>query len=202
MQNGVLSTRMTSLYGFQPPPGVLCMQNSVIITRNTSLYVSQPSSVVLCTQNSAFMTRITRLYGSQTSPVDLCMQNSVLITRIKCLNRSQTSPVDLCMQKQHAYHWSLWVPDLTCGFAHSKQRAFQRTYKSIWVPAHICGFYMKNRDLGPELQVYLGPSPHLWFSHEKQRLRTRIASLYVYHTSPTIVCKQNGVLSIRITSLY
>ena len=116
----------TSPYVFLTSPMYLWMQNRVLSTRITSLYGSQPSSVVfacktetlgpelqvsmgprphlsfcackrawlspeflvsmdpiphlwfLCIPNSDFLTRITCLYGSQTSPVDLCMQNSVL----------------------------------------------------------------------------------------------------------------------------
>ena len=31
-------------------------------------------------------------------------------------------------------------------------------------------FASKTATLGPELQVSVGPSPHLWFLHAKQRL--------------------------------
>ena len=76
---------------------LLCMQNSVICTRMTSLYGFQPSSLVLCLQNSVFRTRLTSLYGSQTSSVDLSTHNSVLSTRINRLFWLQPSPVVLCM---------------------------------------------------------------------------------------------------------
>ena len=69
------------------------MQNSVISTRNTSLYGSQPSSVVFVRQRSDFWTRIISLYWSQTSPVILWMQSNVISIRITSLCRSQTSPV-------------------------------------------------------------------------------------------------------------
>ena len=54
--NSVISTRITSLYGYQTSPVVLCMHNSVISTRITSLYGFQPSSVVLIIQNSDLRT--------------------------------------------------------------------------------------------------------------------------------------------------
>ena len=89
---------------------------------------------------------------------------------------------------------SLWVPHLTCRLVHAKQRNQHQKYLSLWVPALICGFWMQNSDfltritslygsqpssvvfgcktatLGPELQVSVGPRPHLWFFHAKQRL--------------------------------
>ena len=69
-------------------------------------------------QNSMLSNKITSLYGNQTSPVVLCMQNSVLRFRITSLNLSQLSSVVLAC---------------------------------------------KTATLGSELQVCMGPSPHLWF---------------------------------------
>ena len=43
--NGVICTRISSLYWFQPSPVVLCMQNSVLSIRITSFHGSQPSCV-------------------------------------------------------------------------------------------------------------------------------------------------------------
>ena len=60
----------------------LYIQNSDFSTRMTSLYGYQPSPVVLCMQNRDFRTRLTILYGSQTSPVVLCLQNSVISTSL------------------------------------------------------------------------------------------------------------------------
>ena len=56
--------------------------------------------------------------------------------------------------------------------------------------------------LAPELQVSMGPSPHLRFLHAKQRLLDQIyKSLWV----PAIICgfvHKNSDFRIRITSLY
>ena len=57
-KTGVITTRITSLYGSQTSPVVVCMQNGDFRTRLTSLYGSQTSSVVLSTHNSVFCTRI------------------------------------------------------------------------------------------------------------------------------------------------
>ena len=137
-----------------------CMQYSDFSTRIASLYGYQPSSVVLCIHNSDFMTRINSVYGSQTSPVVLITQNNVI-------NIMSMGP---------SLH--LWI-------LHAKQRLLDQNYKSLWVPALICGFWMQNSDfwirltslywsqpssvvfesktatLRPELQVSMGPRPHL-----------------------------------------
>ena len=85
MQNSDFWSKISSLYGSQTSPVVLCIQNRVICTRMTSLYWFQPSSCVLCKQNSDFRTWLTSLYGSQTSSVVLSTHNSVLSTRKKIL---------------------------------------------------------------------------------------------------------------------
>ena len=59
---------------------------------------------------------------------------------------------------------SLWVLDLTCRFVLTKQRYLQQNEMSTWVPAFICFFPpCKTATLGPDLQVCMGPRPHLWF---------------------------------------
>ena len=90
--------RITSLYGSQTSPALVCNQNGVICTRISSLCWFQPSSVVLCLQNSDFRTRLTSLYGSQTSSVVLSTHNCVLSTSINRLYWFQLSPVVLCME--------------------------------------------------------------------------------------------------------
>ena len=76
----------------------------------------------------------------QTSPVDLSMQNSVISTRISSLHGSQTSPVALCMQNNV----------ISIGIT------------SLYVsqPLFVV-FASKTATLGQELQVSMGPSPHL-----------------------------------------
>ena len=63
---------------------------------------------------------------------------------------------------------SLFVSELTCRFIHVKQRDLLQHNKSIWVPALICGFGCKTATLGTELQVSVGPRPHLWLFHAKE----------------------------------
>ena len=53
-------------------------------------------------------------------------------------------------------------------FLHSKERLKDLNYKSLWVPDLTYGFFvLKATPLAPELQVSMGPSPHLWFLQAK-----------------------------------
>ena len=191
IQNSYFSNRISSLYGSQPsfvvfackratlgpelqvsmgPRLHLCFLHSNIdfSTRIASLYGSQSSSVVFayrtptfglldpaficcfvhsihslfcgfCDQNSDFWIWIACLYGSQTSPVDLWMKNSVLRSRITFVQLSQHG---LCIQNSD---FSIRITSLY-GSQHS-----------------FVVFACKTAALGPELQVSMGPSLHLWF---------------------------------------
>ena len=109
---------------------------------------------------------------------------------------------------------------------HAIQREQFKKYLSLWVPALICGFACKTASFGAELQVCMGPRPHLscyecktvwlasellfsrgpsprlWFWMQNSDFWTRITSLYRYQTSPVVLCMQISVISTRIKSLY
>ena len=153
--NSVISTRNTSLHGFpvlicgltnlywfQTSPVALCMQNIVISTRITSLYGSQTSPVVLWMQNSVICTRMTSLYVFHHSSVFFCMQNSDFRTRLISLYESQTSSVVL------STHNSMLIT---------------RIKSLYWFQPSPVVFACKTATFGPELQVSIGPRPHLWF---------------------------------------
>ena len=106
-------------------------------------------SMDLCKQNKVLSTKITSLYRSQTSPVDLCTQNRDFRTRITSLYGSQTLPVVLCIQNS--------VLTIRIASLYGSQLS-------------SVVFACKTTKLGPELQVSMSPSPHLWFLHAKQRL--------------------------------
>ena len=178
MYNSVISTRITRFYGSLTSPVVLCMKNSMICNRMTGLNGFQPSSVVLCMQNSDFWSRITSLYGSQTSPVVLCLQKlaSELLISMGPYPNLWFLAAKLRLFDQN--NKCLWVPDITYNFLHAKHRDKHQNCLSLWVPALICGFWMQNSAF--------------W---------TRITSLYGSQTSLFVLCVQNSVVSIRITSL-
>ena len=124
MQNNDFWTRIANLYWSKISPVVVCIQSSVISSRITSFYGFQPSSVVLCIQNSDLMTTIACVYGSKTSPVIFGMQNSVPSIRITSLYGSQPLSVVFYAKRRLLYpnNKPLWVPDITCRFVHAKQR--------------------------------------------------------------------------------
>ena len=119
-----------------------CMQNSDFRTRTISLYWSQTSPMVFWIQNCDFSTRIASLYCSQPSSVVLCIHKSDIMTRINSLYGSQTSPVVLCIQN-------------------SVVRT-RITSLSGSQPSSV-GFACKTASFGSELQVSMGPRPHLSF---------------------------------------
>ena len=94
----------------------------VISTRIASLYRFQPSGVVLCIQNGDLKTKIAFVYVSQTSLVIFCMQNSVPIIRNTSLNGFQPSSVVFeCKTASFLPNNEfLWNPDLTCHFVQAK----------------------------------------------------------------------------------
>ena len=105
----------------------------------------------------------------------------MISTRITSLHGSQTSPVVLCMQN---------------NVISIRNTSLYRSLPSYAI------FACETATLGPELQVSMGPSPHLWFLHEKHDFCIRNTCLYGSMTSPVILCMQNRVISNRITSLY
>ena len=149
MENADFWTRITSLYGSQNSPVVLCKENNAICTRITSLCGTQPSPVVLSTHNGVLSTRISSLYGFQPSPVVLCMQNSDFRTRVTSLWGSQTLPVVFaCKTAWLASEWQVSMgPSPHLWFLHAKQRLLDQNYKSLWVP-HLTSrlVHEKHRD--------------------------------------------------------
>ena len=63
-------------------------------------------------------------------------------------------------------------------------------------------FDCKTAHFGLELQVSMGPRPHLWFLHAKHRLLDQHTSVYGYQTEPVVLCLQNSVISTWKTCLY
>ena len=151
-----------SLYWSQTSPVALCMQNSVISNRNTTLYGFPPSSVVFgckkrlldknnksqwvpdlaCDFVHAKSAPNTSLNGFQVSSVFFCMQNNDFWTRITSLCGSQTSPVVLCLLNR-----VISTRNTSLYGSQPSSVVFARKTASLW----------------PELQVSMGPRPHLLF---------------------------------------
>ena len=193
----MISTRINSLYGFQTSPVTLSMQNSVISSRITSLNVSQTSPVVLCVQNNVNSIRITSLYASKPSPMVFYNQNSDFSPRI-----ASHYGYDLKYK-------SLLVPHLThvfciqnCDFSPRVASHYGSQPSSVVLCTHNSGiitrinslyeshtspmfFAFKTAPLAPELQISMGPSPHLWFFQAKQRL---LHQNYKFLWVPDLTC--------------
>ena len=138
------------------------MQTSVICTRMTSPYGFQPSSVVLFMQISDFKTRLTSLYGSLTSSVILSTHSSVLNARINGLYGFQPSHVVFGCKT------ATFGPEQQVSTVARHHLSFCAC-KTTW-----------------ELLASIGPSPHLWLLHGKQRsLDQNYKSLWV----PDLTCR-------------
>ena len=109
------------------------------------------------------------------------IQNSDIGTRLTSLYGSQTSSV--VMSK----HNSVLSPRIKRLYGFQPSRVV------------LC---CKSATLAHELLVSVGPSPHLWFLHAKQRLLYEHTSLYGFQTSTVASCIHNSVISTRITSFY
>ena len=160
MQNIVISTRIASLCGSQTSPVILRMQNSVISTRVTSLYGSQPSSVVLACKTASFGPELQFSMDPRPHLSFCTCKNSVISTRMTSVCGFQPSSVVLAcktanfgLEKKYLSHRS------NLSFCASNPSDLHQNDKFIMVPALIS---CKTATLRPDLQVCMGPRPHLW----------------------------------------
>ena len=170
MQNSDFWTRITILYGSQTWPFILCMYNSVISIRINNLYGSQASSVVYACKTATFGQDLQVSKGTRPH-LSFCACKTACVALSFCaelLLSMGPSPHVLFLDAKERLmgrnNKSLRDPDITCRFVHAKQRDLTQNDKSIWVPAIICVFFScKTAPLWPDLQVCMGPRPHLWF---------------------------------------
>ena len=126
---------------------------------------------------------------SQTSPVVLCMQNGVICTRMKSLYGFQPSSVlfscktvtlgpDLQVCMGSTPHLWFWAHITACLAQELKD--YMCSSPQLWFCA------CKTACLTSVLLVSIGSSPHLWFLNAKQRLLDQInKSLLV----PDFICR-------------
>ena len=152
------------------------------MTRITSLYCSHTSSMFFFAFKTASLASELQVsMGPSPHLLFFCIHNSVIMTRINSLYGSQTSPVIVCLQNNEI---NIRITSL---------------YGSQ--PSSVV-FACKIATLWPELQVSMGPSPHMWFLNSKQRLKDKnCKSQWV----PALIwgfSRQNSDFWIRITILY
>ena len=121
------------------------MQNNVI---SIILYGSQPSSVVFACKTANFGSELQVSMGPRLRLL-ICECKTACLDPELRLSIVRTSYVVLCIQNSD---FSIRITSL-----YGCQPSF-------------VAFAYKTATLGPELQVSMGPSPHLWFLHAKQRL--------------------------------
>ena len=172
MQNSVISSRITSLHGFQTSPVVLCMQNNVISIRNASLYGTLPSSAVFECQTAALGQKLQVSMGPWPHLLFFVFKASTLAPQfqvsmglsphlwflhakqdfwiwIKYLFVSQTSPMVLWMQNSviSSRKTSLNGTQTSTEISQAKQRLLDQNYKSLWFPDLTYGFLHSQRRL-------------------------------------------------------
>ena len=169
MQNSDFCGGITSLYVSQTKPVVLCMQNNVISTRITSLYGFLPSSVDFACKTatlgpdlqvcvcpspnvwywaliSAFLEQEYHIYVGSSHHLWFCACKTATLGQVSvgpkphlwfsaCKTACLTSELLVSIgpsphlrflhAKQRLLYpnnKSLWVPDITCRFVHARQR--------------------------------------------------------------------------------
>ena len=189
------STRMTTLYGFQPftcgfgsktawfaPEWQdyiasshhlwFCACKTAPLGLELQVSVGQRPHLCFFMQNSDFRIRPTSLYGSQTSSVDLCNQIGDITTRITCLYGSQPSSGVLCFQH------SVLTTRLTSPYGSSPV--------DLW---------MQNSVLSTRISSLYGSQPSsVDLCIQNIDFITRIKWLYGFQTSPLDLWMQNSVL--------
>ena len=157
-----LLEQCTSLYGTQTSPVVLCMQYSVIITRITCLYAPQPLSEGFSCKTATFGAELQLCMGTRPH-LSFCAFKSAWLAPELLVSMGPRHNLSFCAYKTawlapellvsmgpRPHLWilhtigpvykSLWVPDLTCQFVHTKQSDLHQNDMFTWVPALICGF--------------------------------------------------------------
>ena len=134
------------------------MLNCDFWTRITSLYGSQTWPVILCIYNSVLNIRITSLYGTQASSVVYARKPAWLAS--ESLVSMGPRPNDWFLDSKQRLldrnNKPLWAPNMTCRFVHAKQRDLHLNYLSLWVPAIVCGFCMQNSDFRTRVKSLYG----------------------------------------------
>ena len=94
-------------------------------------------------------------------------------------------------------------PSRHLWFLHTKQRPLDKNYKSLWVVDLTWRFVHAKQRLWTRItSLYEFKLSYVFLCIENGDFRTKIACLYGYQTSPVILFMQNRVPSIRITSSY
>ena len=147
MQNSVISTWISSIYGSQPSSVFFACKTAWLAPE---LLVSMGSSLHLC-----FFLRSKQRPYDQNMHVSMGPRPHLWFSSYKTAYLSSEYLVSMgpsphlwfLHAKQRVLdqnYKSLLIPDLTSRFVHAKHH---QNEKSIWVPAFICGFVHAKRRL-------------------------------------------------------
>ena len=115
---------------------------------------------------------------------------------------SQTSPVVLCMQYSVISTISTCLYGSQCSFACKTATFGAELQLSMGPRPHLSFSACKTAWIASEILVSMDPCPHLWFLDAKQRLFDQnYKSLFVPVLTSTL-CMQNSMICISMTSLY
>ena len=164
MQNSVFCTSMTSLYGFQPssvffscktaplgPDLQVCMgprlhlwfwaHITACLAQEWKDYMGSSPHLCFCPCKTATLACESLVSIGPSSHLWILYAKQRLVDQHTSLYGCQTSPVVLCIQT---------------SVISTRNTSFYRFQSSSVV------MYMKTATLGPDLQVCMGPRPHLW----------------------------------------
>ena len=213
MPTSAFWSRITSLYRSQASPVVLCMQNSMICTRMTSLYGFQPLSVFFSSCKTVTFGPVLQVCMGPSPHVWFCACQSATLAHELLVSIGPSPHVWFLDAKQRLLDWNykaLWIEDHTCCFCMQNFDFWTRItslYGSQTWPVILCTynsvlnirntslygsqpssvvFAFKTSWLASEVLVSMGPHPHDWFLDAKQRhLGRNSKSLWV----PNITCR-------------
>ena len=181
MQNSVISTWITRLYGFQPSSVVFTCKIATFGPEWQIYIWAHTFYVVLWMQYSEICTRITSLYGSHPLSVVFVCKTATFGAELQ-VSMGPRPHLSFCAFKTAWLTSELLVsmgPSPHVCLLDAKERLLDRNNKSLWVPALMYAFWMQKSDF--------------W---------TGLTSLYGSQTKPVVLCMQNSVISSWITSLY
>ena len=119
MPTSAFWSRITSLYRSQASPVVLCMQNSMICTRMTSLYGFQPLSVFFSSCKTVPFGPVLQVCMGPSPHVWFCAFKSATLAHELLVSIGPSPHVWFLNAKQRLLDWNykaLWIEDHTCCF--------------------------------------------------------------------------------------
>ena len=148
------------------------MKNSVVSTRITSLLGSQPSSLVFACKIASLGPELQFSKGARPRLWLFAFKTATLAPELQ-VSMGPSPHLWFLHAKERLLdqnYKSPWVPDLTCRLVHANNVISIRITSLYWLQTLSVVFACKTAPFGSELQVSMGPSPHLCFLHSKQRI--------------------------------